>query len=94
MDFGVAVFTGFRGGHLNNLAGAVLKMCQSLPLKAHLVVYYLDHNESSFAESRALHGEGLGRTGVGGSEVVLFISHCVVEILGRLTGKIKTRPWR
>ena len=25
MDFGVAVFTGFRGGHLNNLAGAVLQ---------------------------------------------------------------------
>ena len=25
MDFGVAVFTGFGGGHLDNLAGAVLK---------------------------------------------------------------------
>ena len=25
MDFGVAVLSGLRGGHLNNLAGAVLK---------------------------------------------------------------------
>jgi len=49
----------------------------------------LDHDESVLPECRALHGEGLGRTGIGGGEVVLFISHCVVEILGsgRLTEK-------
>jgi len=49
----------------------------------------LDHDESVLPECRALHGEGLGRTGIGGGEVILFISHCVVEILGsgRLTEK-------
>jgi len=48
----------------------------------------LDHDESVLPECRALHGEGLGRTGIGGGEVILFISHCV-EILGsgRLTEK-------
>ena len=52
-------------------------------------ITYLDHDESVLPECRALHGEGLGRTGIGGGEVVLIISHCFVEILGsgRLTEK-------
>ena len=75
MDFSVAVLSGLGGGHLNNLAGAVLKMCQSLPLKAHLIVNYLDHDESSFAESRALHGEGGGGPSISSSKIITFIGH-------------------
>ena len=80
MDFSVAVLSGLGGGHLNNLAGAVLKMCQSLPLKAHLIVNYLDHDESSFAESRALHGEGGRSSGISASEIIVLITHLPIKL--------------
>merc|ERR1719493_636084 len=62
MDFGVAVLSGLRGGHLNDLAGAVL-----------------DHDESSFAESRALHGEGGGGPSISSSEIISFIGHLPIK---------------
>ena len=38
----------------------------------------LQHDEPVLTQSRALHGEGRGRTGVGGVELGIFhgVSHC------------------
>ena len=48
MDLGVTVLASLGGGHVDNLAGAVL-----------------DDNESVLAQSRALHGVGERRAGIG-----------------------------
>ena len=78
VDFGVAVLSGLGGGHLNNLAGAALKMNISVVVT---IFYsdtddgYLDHDESSFAKSRALHGEGGRGPGISSSKIITFIGH-------------------
>lgn len=56
MDLGVTVLAGLRGGHLNDLARAVL-----------------DDDEAVLPQSRALHGVGLGGTGIGALEGVLML---------------------
>ena len=35
--------------------------------------YHLDHHKATLAESRALHGEGLGGTGVSLVEVIVIV---------------------
>ena len=78
VDFGVAVLSGLGGGHLNNLAGAALKMNKSVVVT---IFYsdtddgYLDHDESSFAKSRTLHGEGGRGSSIGTGEVIVIIGH-------------------
>ena len=78
VDFGVAVLSGLGGGHLNNLAGAALKMNKGVVVT---IFYsdtddgYLDHDESSFAKSRTLHGEGGRGSSIGTGEVIVIISH-------------------
>lgn len=56
MDLGVTVLASLGGGHVDDLAGAVL-----------------DHDETVLAQSRALHGEGGGGTGIGGVELELVL---------------------
>ena len=75
VDFGVAVLSGLGGGHLNNLAGAVLKMNMVTIFYPDTDDGYLDHDESSFAKSRALHGEGGGGPSISSSKVIILIGH-------------------
>lgn len=56
MDLGVTVLAGLGGGHLDDLARAVL-----------------DDDEAVLPQSRALHGVGLGGTGIGALEGVLML---------------------
>lgn len=56
VDLGVTVLAGLGGGHLDNLARAVL-----------------DDDVTVLPQSRALHGEGGGRTGVGAVEGDLML---------------------
>lgn len=56
MDLGVTVLASLGGGHLDDLARAVL-----------------DDDEAVLPQSRALHGIGLGGTGIGALEGVLML---------------------
>jgi len=47
----------------------------------------LDHDESSLAQSRALHGEGIGSDALGGLELLLVVRH--IEGAGRGRGKLR-----
>lgn len=56
VNLGVTVLASLGGGHLDDLARAVL-----------------DDDEAVLPQSRALHGEGLGGTGIGALEGVLML---------------------
>ena len=80
VDLGVTVLASLGGGHVNDLARAVL-----------------DDDETVLPQSRALHGVGLGSTGIGALEGVLML-HKTQSVYGltkrRTTLRAPGRNWR
>ena len=70
MDFGVSVFTGFGGGHVDDLAGAAwggewVCVVVTRRTRTESETLTLDDDVAVLAKGRALHGEGVRGPGRG-----------------------------